>query len=215
MRVIDRKSNKGKYVWYASYGSNLSRERFLCYINGGQPEGSADVEIGCRDNSLPLKEATHIIHYPLYFAKKSARWQNQGVAFIGLEKDAKHHTYSRKYLITEEQFRDVVKQENNGAALDVDLVEIKKNGCKTVKDTWYGALLYVGEEDGYPIFTFTADFDLKVPFNKPSKEYLKMIINGLTDTLGLGNIEIINYISTKPGIAGNYSRGDIEELMGE
>lgn len=210
MIVID--TGLKKYVWYASYGSNLSRDRFLCYIKGGQPEGSADVEIGCRDNSLPIKEATHIMHYPLYFAKAAARWQKQGVAFIELNKDEKQFTYSRKYLITEEQFMDVVKQEN-GVAINIDLDDIKKSGCKTLKDTWYGTLLYVGEEDGYPIFTFTADFDSDVPFNKPSKEYLLMIINGLRNTLELERAEVIDYISTKLGVADNYNRNDIEKLM--
>ncbi|WP_245837259.1 hypothetical protein [Virgibacillus phasianinus] len=210
---MDTKTDKVNYVWYASYGSNLSRERFLCYIEGGQPKGSADVEIGCSDNSLPIKEATHIMQHPLYFAKASARWQNQGVAFIGLKKEEKHHTYSRKYLITEEQFKDVVKQEN-GVAIDMDLDDIKQRGLRTLKDTWYGTLLYVGEEDGYPIFTFTADFDSDVPVTKPSKQYLGMIINGLRNTLKLDRTEVVNYLSTKPGVADNYSREDIEELMG-
>ncbi|ASN07363.1 hypothetical protein CFK40_10430 [Virgibacillus necropolis] len=202
-----------KYVWYASYGSNLNRDRFLCYINGGKPKGSEKIEVGCRDRSLPLKEATYIMHYPLYFAKASDRWQKQGVAFIGLEKDKKHHTYSRKYLITVEQFMDVVKQENNGAILDMDLNEIMKRGSKTLKDSWYGTILYLGEKNGYPIFTFTADFDLDVPFNKPSKEYLGMIINGLKTTLKLENTDVVNYISSKPGVVGNYNRKDIEKLI--
>lgn len=179
--VIDSKLEKIKYVWYASYGSNLNRDRFLCYIKGGKPKGSEKVEVGCRDKTLPPKEATYIMHYPLYFAKASDRWQKQGVAFIGLKRDQKHHTYSRKYLITVEQFMDVVKQENNRASLHIDLNEIIKNGSKTLlKDSWYGTVLYLGEEDGYPILTFTADWE-GVPFTKPSKEYLGMIINGLRD----------------------------------
>lgn len=76
-----------KYVWYASYGSNLNRDRFLCYIKGGKPKGSEKAEIGCEDKALPIKEATYIMHYPLYFAKSAVRWQNQGVAFIGLKQD--------------------------------------------------------------------------------------------------------------------------------
>lgn len=213
MIVIDSRLENIKYVWYASYGSNLSRDRFLCYIKGGKPRGSEKVEVGCKDKSLPIKETTYIMRYPLYFAKSSERWQNKGVAFIGLNKDEKHHTYSRKYLITVEQFMDVVKQENNGAALDIDLIEIIKDGSKTLRDSWYGTILYLGEEGGYPILTFTADWDLDVPYNKPSEEYLSMIINGLKTTLELENTEVLNYLSSKPGVADNYNRNEIEILL--
>ncbi len=204
---------KVNYVWYASYGSNLNRDRFLCYIKGGKPEGSEKVEVGCEDPTLPIEEATYIMHYPLYFAMESDRWQQQGVGFIGLKQDNKHRTYSRMYLITVEQFMDVIKQENNGVALDIDLHEIMDQGYKTIKDSWYGTILYLGDEGGYPVLTFTADWDLDVPFNQPSKEYLGMIINGLKSTLGLKNKEIIDYISSKPGVAGYYRKSDIEQLI--
>ncbi|MFC7061504.1 hypothetical protein [Halobacillus seohaensis] len=201
------------YVWYASYGSNLSRDRFLCYIKGGKPKGSEKIEVGCEDQSLPINEATYKMNYPLYFAKESSRWQEQGVAFIGLEKDNKCQSYSRKYLITVGQFMDVIKQENNGSKLNVVLDEVIEHGLKTIKDSWYGTILHLGEADGYPIFTFTADWDLDVSFNKPSKEYLSMIIHGLRKTLELNKSEIINYLVTKPGVAGAYSRHDIEKLI--
>ncbi|WP_226036604.1 hypothetical protein [Aquibacillus saliphilus] len=202
-----------KYVWYASYGSNLSRDRFLCYIKGGKPIGSEKVEVGCRDKSLPIEESTYIMRYPLYFAKASERWQKQGVAFIGLQKDEKFHTYSRKYLITVEQFKDVVKQENNGEVVEIDFDEVLSNGYKTIRDSWYGTILYLGEVDGYPMLTFTADWDLDVPFNKPSEEYLSMIISGLKTSVELENTEIVNYLSSKPGIANNFTNTDLEKLI--
>ncbi|WP_188206978.1 hypothetical protein [Alkalibacillus aidingensis] len=201
------------YVWYASYGSNLSRERFLCYIKGGRPIGSEQEEVGCRDQSLPIDQATYIMRYPLYFAKESGRWQRQGVAFIGLKEDKKFKTYSSKYLITEEQFMDVVKQENNGAEVDIDLDEVMEKGYKTFRDSWYGTIVYLGEEGGHPIFTFTADWDLDVPFNKPSKEYLSMIIHGLKTTLSLEDRDILEYLITKPGIADNYNRAELQEII--
>ncbi|MFC0470784.1 hypothetical protein ACFFHM_09840 [Halalkalibacter kiskunsagensis] len=201
------------YVWYASYGSNLNMERFLCYIRGGKPEGSEKVEVGCTDQSLPIKESTYVMNYPLYFAKESRRWQKQGVAFIGLSKDEKYKTYSRKYLIKEDQFIDVVKQENNGVELQFDLNDVMKRGYRTLRDSWYGTILYLGKEEGIPIFTFTADWDLDVPFNNPSNEYLKMIISGLKKNVELSDSEIINYLCEKPGVAGHYNRADIEQLI--
>ncbi|WP_059103093.1 hypothetical protein [Shouchella shacheensis] len=201
------------YVWYASYGSNLSVDRFLCYIQGGKPKGSEKVEVGCRDPSPPVNEATYMMNYPLYFAKESARWQKQGVAFIGLDKDEDYKTYSRKYLITEDQFKDVVKQENDGIELTFDLEEVKKSGHQTLRDSWYGTILYVGEEEGYPIFTFTADWDLDVPLNQPSEEYLSMIMEGLKKNVGLGNEEIVAYIGSKPGVTSHYRGVEIEEMI--
>ncbi|WNF38675.1 hypothetical protein RJD24_09740 [Bacillaceae bacterium IKA-2] len=202
-----------KYIWYASYGSNLSRDRFLCYIKGGKPEGSEIIEVGCRDKSLPIKEAIFTINYPLYFAKDSIRWQNQGVAFIGLKKDNNYETHSSKYLITTEQFIDVVKQENNGDELKIDFDEVKKDGFQTIRNSWYGTILYIGNEGGLPIFTFTANWDLDVPYNKPSQQYLSMIIEGLKKTVKLNNTEIIDYLCTKQGVESNYSRSEIEKLL--
>ncbi|WP_332697122.1 hypothetical protein [Halalkalibacter lacteus] len=207
------KMDTSNYIWYASYGSNLSKDRFLCYIRGGKPMGSEKVEVGCTDQSPPLKEATYVMNYPLYFAKESHRWQKQGVAFIGLSKDEKYKTYSRKYLIKEEQFMDVVKQENNGVELHIDLNEVMENGYKTLRDSWYGTILYLGKEEGIPIFTFTADWDLDVPFNKPSNEYLRMIIEGLKKNVKLSGPEIIDYLCVKPGVTGHYNYKDIEQLI--
>ncbi|ARK29857.1 hypothetical protein [Halalkalibacter krulwichiae] len=206
-------SKQTQYVWYASYGSNLSKDRFLCYIRGGKPEGSTKVEVGCRDQTLPKKEETYEMHYPLYFAKNSARWQNQGVAFIGLQEDKKQVLYSRKYLITTEQFLDVVKQENNGEELDIDLEEVRKNRYITLKDSWYGTILFVGEEKGFPVFTFTADWDLDVPFSTPSKEYLSMIMEGLKRDVGLNTEQIIQYLESKPGVKGSYRYSELEQLI--
>ena len=33
-----------KYLWYASYGSNLNLDRFMCYIVGGKPKNSTKIE---------------------------------------------------------------------------------------------------------------------------------------------------------------------------
>lgn len=38
--------NSRRLVWYSSYGSNMWRERFMCYIQGGSPKGSASVQRG-------------------------------------------------------------------------------------------------------------------------------------------------------------------------
>lgn len=200
-----------EYVWYASYGSNINVDRFLCYIKGGQPEGSSEVEAGCRDNTPPVDEGTYLINHSLYFAKEAGRWNNQGVAFIG-HYNSDNLTYSKKYLITTQQFFDVVKQENSGFDLDIDLNEIKSKGIKTLRQSWYGTILYLGEDKGYPIFTFTAPWDIsEVKLNKPSNAYLRTIIKGLKKEYA--DDEIYEYLIKKPGIKGNYKEEELRGLL--
>ncbi len=57
------------YVWYVGYGSNLSQQRFLCYITGRIPCFGKKKNDGCKKNqTLPADNKPIIIHYPLYFA---------------------------------------------------------------------------------------------------------------------------------------------------
>ena len=206
-------NEKPQYVWYASYGSNINADRFLCYIKGGQPEGSAQVETGCKDPSLPMDDSTFIIDHPLYFAKEAGRWESQGVAFIGLNKDNGNPTYSKKYLIKVDQFLDVVKQENNGVEFEIDLNEVKRKGSQVFqRDSWYGNILYMGEENGFPIYTFTAPWDINdVEWKKPSHPYLSTIIKGLKQDYS--DEEIFHYFNSKSGIKDNYSEEELAAIL--
>ena len=69
-------------VWYASYGSNLCEDRFLCYIKGGMPQGSKKMHLGCSDKTAPRATQNIIINRALYFAKEYSSWGKGGVAFI-------------------------------------------------------------------------------------------------------------------------------------
>ncbi|WP_019415773.1 hypothetical protein [Paenisporosarcina sp. TG20] len=188
-----------KYVWYLSYGSNLSKDRFLCYIQGGTPNGSTKNERGCRDNTIPIRDEGYEISFPLYFAKFSSRW-NGGVAFIGKSEKNNTKTFARMYLITEEQFLDVVSQENDVADISIDLEEVISNKSLQVSDGWYGNILYIGEKDGHPIFSFTSNDDIEdAKFNPPSKAYLDTISLGLTETFDMAQVAASNYLSSSKG----------------
>jgi hypothetical protein len=159
------------YVWYACYGSNLCRERFLWYIQGGGPKNN----LGCQDKTLPIVDRPYTIHHELYFANQSRNWGNSGVAFLKLEKDEKIETLGRAYLITAEQLEDVKKQE--GASI-----------------YWYGHVLDLGEMAGLPVKTLT-----RVPenmgyyvTNTPSLEYLDMLRRGLWETYPTMTVEEID-----------------------
>ena len=99
-------------VWYASYGSNLLRARFLAYIRGGPPPGASFVQVGCSDTTPPRHDRGVMILHHLYFAESSRNWEDAGIAFLDPGKDSSAKTLGRMYLITAQQFREVVLQEN-------------------------------------------------------------------------------------------------------
>ncbi|MEM9467380.1 MAG: histone deacetylase, partial [Actinomycetota bacterium] len=96
-------------VWYASYGSNCSRERFLTYLRGGRPPGSTRDQIGARDSSDPLGDAPVEFTTAACFAGHSTRWGG-APAFLEHEPAERPGALGRRYLITAAQFADVLAQ---------------------------------------------------------------------------------------------------------
>jgi hypothetical protein len=201
------------FVWYMSYGSNLSRERFMCYIEGGTPEGSTTTEKGCRDTSAPIKDEFVEIPYPLYFAGRSGRW-DAAPAFIGLEPVTNEKTIGRMYLITKGQFMDIAAQENGLDELDIDLDKVKNKKKLRVSGRMYGTMLHVGQKDGYEIFSFTSNNDIQdVQFAKPSIAYLAMILSGILTNLSLTKEKAIEYLHVKPGVREYFSLNELKQLL--
>lgn len=190
------------YVWYASYGSNLLKSRFMCYIKGGTPIGSSKREVGCKDKTPPLKDKPITIPHELYFAEHAKRWEEKGVAFIDTKKSTskRAQTLGRMYLITKEQFEDVVAQEN-GVRLKIDFKKVISKKSLVLADSWYGNILYLGSEHGEPIFSFTSPKPMsKATFNEPSKKYLRVIAMGLKQTYKMTSHEIFKYLLKKQGV---------------
>jgi len=205
-----------EYVWYLSYGSNLNKNRFYCYILGGQPPGSAETEKGCKDATLPVKVRGKTIPYEMVFAGTSTRWNNKGVAAIDPKKNHTALTYGRMYLITKDQFFDLVKQENYiplNEKLDWTLPNPGEEK-KLLPHNWYGKLLHLGEEDGYPIYTFTIleDFE-RVQINPPDRSYIKIIQKGLEETHIFSLWEVEKYLMQLRGIKGYYSRDELQRIL--
>ncbi|MFV0388218.1 MAG: hypothetical protein ACK5NT_05635 [Pyrinomonadaceae bacterium] len=204
-----------KQVWYASYGSNILESRFHCYIIGGQPKRSKKTYNGCTDKTLPQDKKEIYINRELYFAKRSASWGSCGVGFINPEFNDKVQTLGRMYLITSEQYVEIVKQENNdNGELLIDFKKAKEKGSLIIKEkSWYGNLLFLGEQNGVPIFTFTNEKNLTEEINAPSEEYLLTIISGLKETYNLNGIEIIKYFENLSGIKGFGIEKKLTELI--
>lgn len=204
---------KFNHIWYASYGSNLLEERFSCYISGGRPAGSLRTYTGCTNRNLPAESKPIEIKAELYFAKRSKTWSGGGAAFIRPD----HHnlTLGKMYLITAEQFSELVKQEIRfEGKLEPDLALAVKNGFLiTQPETWYGKILYLGTEKGLPIFTFTNIDFLETEINAPNEHYLKKIILGLRETYDFTDEQILDYLSSKKGIKGYISEQKLWEFL--
>ena len=72
-------------VWYASYGSNLNRARFMAYIEGGTVAGNDVVYEGCTDTTAPRADISLELPQSLYFAGWSHRaWGGTAAGFITL-----------------------------------------------------------------------------------------------------------------------------------
>lgn len=185
------------YVWYFAYGSNIMKERFLCYITGDSFKWrSGDSGDGCTNKDLPQDSKEYKINYKLYFAQKAASWDNQGVAFISPKETLGHEIWGRVWKITKEQFEEIWKQEGRG-------------------EKWYPIKIELGHIEEIPIWTITS-FKEK-DRNKPSKKYVKTIMCGLEETYKGKNegtkSEICNYLSKKEGIKNEYSLENLKELF--
>jgi len=143
---VSNKINPGNYVWYACYGSNFNKERFMEYIRG------------CSDNTPPQEDRAIILGHPIYFAQQSSRWDNKGVAFLDRQKAGK--AYGRMYLITEQQFKEIHRQEGLN---------------------WYNEIAGIGVAEGIPIRTFTHAPRYANDVT-PSAKYLEKIKAGLKAT---------------------------------
>ena len=205
---MDTKKN---YIWYASYGSNLSRERFMCYIEGGKPKNSKKTEKACRDTTPPKDDKSHKINHALYFAGLSAKWNNGGSCILSTKKSDTQYTLGRKYLITKEQFLDIVGNKNEDGVLEIDFDDVIKNGSKSVTDASSGNILYLGHEDGYPIFTFTAHSD-RTDYARPDTLYLETIGKGIIETYNISVQELADYYLKLDGIKNNYTKKELINL---
>ncbi len=185
--IPGQKHGSEPLVWYACYGSNLNRERFMHYIRGGRPEGSSRDHRGCTNRQPPRDDKRIEINHRLYFSGLSRSWNNSGVAFIDTgECKAGEATLGRMYLITREQFVEIFAQENriDPEAARIDFALLMEEGSQSVGNGMYDCLLSLGryEADGHPIFTFTASHEGTIIHAMPGDEYSGTIIRGICET---------------------------------
>ena len=102
-------------VWYAAYGSNLSAERFLHYIEG------------CKDQSAWSDCCLRDFHGGVFFGKESPRWDCGGVAFF--DPQLPGETHMRLYKISRAQLDEVQDQEGPGWYGRLLKLGVHEDGC--------------------------------------------------------------------------------------
>ncbi|MGO4341901.1 histone deacetylase [Pedococcus sp. 2YAF34] len=194
-------------VWYASYGSNLARDRFLCYLEGGRPAGATRTYPGARNTSPPTADRAMTLPGEMFFAWESPTWGG-GIAFY--DSGAAGATLARAYLVTEQQFADVAAQEmHRPPGEDLDLSTVLSSSRHDLGPGRYESLHLVGELDGQPVLTFTAPDPEVLQRNSPAQPYLEVVARGLHETHELGAEEIAAYLADRPGAGPGW---DVEAL---
>ncbi|VVB17571.1 unnamed protein product [Arabis nemorensis] len=198
-------------VWYASYGSNMWKPRFLCYIQGGQAEGMKKACVGSMDKSPPKGIMWETFPHRLFFGREStATWGVGGAAFTNPLTNINDQTHMCIYRITLEQFNDVLFQEN-GLNVDSDfplfdlaalqLVENKGSGSLEASNGWYNNVVCLGKELNIPILTMTCTLSTfekfksgEIPLRPPAKAYADTLVRGLVEGGRFSEEEAESYI---------------------
>ncbi len=202
-------SDPARAVWYVAYGSNLSWARFKCYLTGGTPPGALRANGGARDPSPPRADVALTLPGQVYFADTSAMWGG-GVAFYDPEVPAS--TWARGYLLTGEQFTDVMAQELGGASGTIPSLPALAVGDRVEMTSGrYGTLVVCGERDGILTATFTAPWAMAdVDLTTPSLAYLATLAVGLAESHGLDVDGQAAYLAALPCAAPTW---DAEALV--
>ena len=204
-------------VWYVSYGSNLHRARFLSYLEGGLMPGGRRADTGCRDPSPPQADAALHLPFGLYFSGESRVWGG-GVAFLdhvpSVLSGGDAPTYARGYVITGEQFEDLVAQESKRAHAPVDWDALATGDRVIVGPGRYDTLVLVGSRDDIPMVTFTHPAPMSDnAAAAPVIGYLNMLASGIREAHALSDLEIAAYLCSHPGAAGHWTPAALLEAL--
>jgi hypothetical protein len=194
-------------VWYAAFGSNLSRERLGCYISGGTPTGTRRAYEGCRDRTPPREHRTLTLPGHLRFAGESTVWGG-GMAFYCPGDDGTVH--ARAYLLRLEQLVDLVAQESRhpvGTTVVLAAAGHTRHGLSSV----YDVLMDLGELDGHRLLTLSAS--RHHPLNPPSGAYVRTMADGLADGFDLDADARVAYLASAVGMLPTWTPEAVRELL--
>jgi hypothetical protein len=202
-------------VWYVAYGSNIGTDRFRCYLAGGRPDGGTRTFTGCRDPSDPTETFSVELPGALVFAGESGVWGG-GMAFF--DPQGAGSVACRAYLLTAEQFADVVAQEmrlspGGEFALAIEEVLPGVTALHSMGPGRYETVVRVGTRDRTPLVTVTiGDVRELVPAS-PSAPYLRSIATGLREAHGWNDTRIATYLASAPGARGSWTPAAVLEVL--
>lgn len=213
-------------LWYAAYGSNVNRDRFMEYITGGTSRYTGLKMSGCRNKEAPIRDYALALNRELYFARMADAWGG-AVAFVQ-PAPSKSQTLGRAYLITEEQFLDVASQENGRRPGDkemgFDYAYAEKNEVSFFHRSdpsrpagqgglWYGRVLRVGTRESWPVFTMTAEWEGYADVNPPSRSYVKCIADGIRQLGKISEAALVEYFLGKVGVRERISKPVLQRWL--
>ena len=212
------KNDKAARVWYVAYGTGLSRNNFMQQIIGGQPEGSIQTFEGCSDKTPPVHDQFISLPYALYFAGDCPHWVDRG-GYVNIQPvpSSSAHTIARAYLITIDQFEEIVAQQNGRAGRQVlPLRQALQHGHATIGKGvgHYDELVFCGMKDNTPMFSVTA-VKPELPYVPPSLSYTRLLCKGLSESAGFEKQEALDYMLHTPGIAGHYKKSELDKIFRE
>ena len=207
-------SDATELVWYAAYGSNCSPARFRAYLEGGTPPGATHVHRGARDPSPPVADGPLVFPSAVCFRGHAKNW---GGAPAFLEHaETRAGALGRRYLVTLEQFEDVLAQENRlDAPLPVD-PHRAAGDRQVVTERPYGQVVTLEPVDGHPVLTFTSPEppEARDPA-APSASYLGTIVRGLAGAHPLTHDEIASHLLRASGVADGWDHASILDLLAQ
>ena len=121
---------------------------------------------------------------------------------VPIADQASQRALGRAYLISWDQFEDVVAEENGRptAPLVIADAELVDSFTCLVGPGRYENLLCLGRRGDIPMVTFTAPWAMAaVRSAAPSRAYLATLAEGLRDAHGLADPEILAYLEAAPG----------------
>lgn len=182
----------------------------MCYIRGGTAPGSQYVNPGCSDATEPRGDVALSLSHGLYFAGASQMWTG-GVAFIRPTPDGQN-TLARAYLITWQQFEEIVAQESCRAHAPIRFATLRAAGYCDVGHDMYDRLVYCSDRQGYPMVSFTTPRTY-ASYTAPVLPYVQRVAAGLMEAHGLSPRAAAAYLASVPGIRGAHGQRRLEALL--
>ncbi len=147
------------------------------------------------------QDAAVEIPHRLLFVGESKAWGGGGVAMVDPQPQT-GATLARAYLITAQQFQDVLAQESGRTVgEEVDLTGAFSSGTAVLGEGSYDRVLAFGQRDGYPMVTFTTPRPVSaLRQNPPGQPYRQAVTSGLTQTHGLHIDEAHAYVDRHAGL---------------